>query len=312
MGVAVSNSVYAAGGSLAPLTRDIVGGAEQKCVTVSVGTGGGAYNWITQTPAPPGFFPYGGSEQSNAIVVSSLSGVDSVYTVGQGEAFTTYGYPNSGLTLAMVNQAGSVVATTTFGGNNMNAGGFGITTMGGNIYVVGMHGPNALIRAYNGSLTSSLWGDETLAGRYNGITAYNGDLYAVGNNGSDGIVACYSSAGTCLWSQTYAGDVLNGVVGDDGTLYAVGSAGSNAILLGLDLTNGNVLNSDTVGGSGTNVFNGIALNSADGSLYAIGTTDSASLGATGQDIWIASFAIPEPATLLLLGLGGLAVMRKRR
>jgi hypothetical protein len=318
--VAVGNKVYAAGYSRPPgLTIDTRGGWEHKSLTASVGTGGGAYDWRTQTPAAPGFFNYGGTEMSEGIAVSNSGGADSIYTVGWGEAWQD-GW-NYALTIAKLNEAGNVVATNTYGSSGKSANGYGLTTMGGNVYVVGSMADsstsNALIAAYDADLTSLLWERETLTGQFNRITAYNGDLYAFGSNGSNGIVARYNSAGTLLWSQTYAGDILKGGVGVNGTLYAVGGAGSDAVVLSLDPTNGNMLNSQTFGGLGTDVFNEIALNVVDGSLYAIGWTDSIDLGATGQDIWIASFTtqepVPEPATMLLLGSGlaGLAGFRRR-
>ena len=315
-GVAVSNSVYAAGSSRNPsLTSDSIGGFENKSVAASVGLGGGAYNWRTQTPAAAPFFPYSGTEGSQGIAVSSSGGVDSIYTVGFGEAWSTYGH--YGLTLAKLNEAGSVVATATYGGGGIFTSGTGITTMGGNVFVVGVRGSNALIRAYNGSL-GSLWGEETVAGSYNNVTAYNGDIYAVGVNGANGIVSRYTAAGTRLWTQSFAGDALNGIVGVNGTLYAVGSSGSDAVLLSLDAVSGAMLSSQTFGGLGTDVFNDIALNSANGALYAIGTTNSSSLGANGNDVWIAEFTtpsgVPEPASMLLVGAGllGLVMLRRRK
>ncbi len=309
-GVAVSNSVYTTGSSRPPvLTVDTVGGAENKMVVGSIGTGGGAFSWRTQTPAAPGFFAYGGTENARDIAISNSAGVDSIYAVGVGEAWNVYSH--YGMTLAKLNEAGGVVTTATYGGGGIFTAGAGVTTLGGNVFAVGNRGPSALIRAYSGSL-GSLWGEETVTGAYNNVTSFNGDIYAVGVNGANGIVSRYNATtGLRLWTQTYAGDMLNGIVGVNGSLYAAGRKGSDAVLLSLDATTGAVQNSQTFGGAGTDVFNDITVNSMDGSLYAIGTTDSASLGANGKDVWITQF-VPEPTSAVLLGFGALLLAAQRR
>ena len=311
-GVAVSNSVYVAGSSRPPLlTVDTVGGAENKTVTASIGTGGGAFNWRTQTPAAPGFFAYGGSEFGQGIAISTSAGVDTIYTVGVGEAWNVYS--QYGLTLAKLNEAGGVVATATYGGGGIFTEGRGITTLGGNVFTVGTRGSTALVRAYNSSL-ASLWGEETVTGYYNNVAAFNGDIYAVGVSGANGILSRYNAiTGARLWTQTYVGDLLNGIVGVNGVLYAVGSSGTDALLLSVDPVTGAVQNTQTFGGAGTDVFNDIALNTANATLYAIGATDSASLGANGNDVWIAEFTtVPEPTSAGLLGLGTLLLAARRR
>ncbi len=311
-GVAVSNSVYTAGSSRnGSLVADGVGGFENKSVVASVGLGGGAYNWRTQTPGfGTPFLPYSGTEGSTGIAISTSAGVDSIYTVGFAQA--NGGASGYNMTLSKLNQAGSTVATAVFN-TGIGTFGNGITTLGGNVFAVGntASSVNAVIRAYNGNL-GFLWTDTSLAGSYNSVTAYNGDIYAVGVSGTNGIVSRYNATtGARLWTQSYAGDVLNGVVGYGGVLYAAGSTGSDALLLGLDAATGAVQTTQTFGGTGTDVFNDITLNSADGSFYAIGATDSASLGANGKDVWIAQF-VPEPASAALLGFGALLFAAQRR
>ena len=313
-GVAVSNSVYVAGSSSNPaLVADGVGGFEAKSIAASVGLGGGAYNWRTQTPAGAPFLPYSGSEGSFGIAVANSGGVDSIYTTGFAQA--NGGASGYTMTLAKLNQAGGTVATTTF---NTGIGTFGnaITTLGGNVFVAGLtsNSVNAVLRAYDGNL-GFLWMDAGLAGNYKDVTAYNGDIYAVGVSGANGIVSRYNAiTGARLWTQTYVGDVLNGIVGDNGVLYAVGSSGTDAVLLSLDAATGTLQNTQTFGGAGTDVFNDIALNTANDTLYAIGATDSASLGANGNDIWIAEFTTPtpEPTSAALLGLGALLLAARSR
>ena len=115
-----------------------------------------------------------------------------------------------------------------------------------------------------------------------------------------------------LWSRNYSGISLNGIVSNGGRLFATGSEGGQGLVLELDRNNGNVLSSVELGGSGKDSLNKIAVSESDGSLYAIGTTDSIEFGATGNDIWIvhlaAQQAIPEPNTIALLALGSLFLL----
>ena len=313
-GVAVSNIVYSAGSSRnSPLVADGVGGFENKSVAVGVGLGGGAYTFRTQTPAGAPFLPYSGTEASYGIAVANSGGVDSIYTAGFAQADGSgTGY---NMTVAKLNQAGNTVATATFN-TGQGTFGFGVTTLGGNVFVAGSAGAsaNAVIRAYNGNL-GFLWMDTAVVGNYSDVTAYNGAIYAVGGLGTTGFVSRFDPvSGVRLWTQSYAGDSLNGIVGANGSLYAVGSSGSDAVLLTLDAATGAQQNAQTFGGAGTDVFNDVAVDSVSGALYAIGTTDSASLGANGSDVWIAGFATPtpEPTSAALLGLGTLLLAARRR
>jgi hypothetical protein len=293
------------------LTIDTVGGAEVKGVTAATGLSGGTYAYRTQTPAAPGFFPYGGGEILNAVAVDHSTGSDTLFVTGVGEEFSGLG----GLTLAKVNgNSGAVLAKTTFGpgGFGDQWWGAGAVMNGSSVVVAGYHYIRstahfeAMIRGYDPNL-GLLWSDNAITGDYHDVTTLGGMTYAAGQNGANGLAAAYDVSGHRLWSQNYAGMQLNGIVGLGGRLYAAGSSGGHGLILMIDPLTGNALGQTTVLGAGTDSLNDIAGNAADGTLYAVGTTQTLNSSVNGSDIWIvglrAAAAVPEPDVPILLSLG---------
>jgi len=71
------------------------------------------------------------------------------------------------------------------------------------------------------------------------------------------------------------------------------------------------IDNTTIGGTSISMFDNNNPGQSSGTLSVVGTIQSFRIG--GAELWIDNVVgVPEPATLLLLGLGGLALLRKRR
>ena len=184
----------------------------------------------------------------------------------------------------------------------------------------GAGGSDCLIAKYDSSGTL-LW-DKTLGGSgtdyFNGVTTDSSDnIIAVGPVASDGagsydcLIAKYDSSGTLVWDRTLGGsseENAYGVTTDSsdniivaGRTESDGAGGRDCLIAKYD-SSGTLLWNRTLGGSGTDIANGVVVDSSD-DIIAVGSTTSD--GAGGTDCLIAKYN--SSGTLLwdrTLGGGG--------
>jgi hypothetical protein len=152
-----------------------------------------------------------------------------------------------------------------------------------------------------------------------------GDLGGPSGGAQDAYLVKFDAAGNELWShqaglegREYAYAVA---VDDAGGVFLGGhttsdfggpSAGSyDAFLVKLDEA-GNELWVDQIGTDATDIIRGMDVD-GEGNVYVGGYTsgDFGAPGAGEYDMFVAKYQVPEPASLSLLILGGLTVLRRR-
>lgn len=156
-----------------------------------------------------------------------------------------------------------------------------------------------------------------------GITT--GSLGGANMGGRDAFLIKYDTSGNQVWARqigTNKEDRSYAVAIDgagnafisgftDGSLGGTNPGFTHAYLTKFDAA-GNELWSELFGTQTWDESNGLAMDSA-GNVYSTGLTYG-NLGgpnAGGQDAFLVKFAVPEPASLGLLALGGLALLRRR-
>jgi VCBS repeat-containing protein len=312
-GVAADASeIYGVGDSYS-LTTDNVGGKEVKSLLVRFNANGTSGN----NPAPAigdtthNFFGYTGVESFHDAVATNQGGLTFVYATGTGQPFSYAAY-----TVAKFDASGNLLAAATDpfatsppGGSSGN----GVAYSNGDVWVAGstgwqnegdVHGKATLFE-YDSNLNflgrfkdthASLSG---LDAAFNHVTALGGALYAVGQSSIGGalntynyVAAKYNADGSIAWTKDFGGsgdDVLTDVTTVNGRLFAVGYTttgsvgGKDAVLIELDPNNGNLLSSQTFGGTQDDIANAIT---ADGThLYVTGESRSFAQGgnASGQN-----------------------------
>ncbi len=157
-----------------------------------------------------------------------------------------------------------------------------------------------------------------------GITL--GDLDGNNAGSSDAYVAKFDPTGTLLWAEqlgTPAIDESWSVAADAaGNVFVGGhtngvlegaSAGGTDIFLAKYGPTGNLLWIDQLGTSAGDFNRGVTVDGA-GNVYVTGETfGSLMLGISGgSDAYLIKYAVPEPATLMMLAMGGVAIIRRRK
>ena len=260
--------------------------------------------------------------------------------------------PNAGSGDAFVRKydaSGNTLWTRQFGTSSVEApSGISVDPLG-NAYITGttggaLGGPNAGgLDAFLVKCDSSgnvLWTRQlgTLGTEFgDGVSVDSlGNVYITGRTSgnlggpnagsSDAFLGKYNTSGNVLWTRqlgTSGNDVSHGVAVDElGNIYIAGdtsgslggpnAGSSDAFLIKYD-TSGNVLWTRQLGTSAPDWATAVALDSL-GSAYIAGQTDG-NLGgpnAGGYDAFLVKYVVPEPATLSLLALGGLALLKGRR
>ncbi|MBN2211311.1 MAG: SBBP repeat-containing protein [Sedimentisphaerales bacterium] len=164
----------------------------------------------------------------------------------------------------------------------------------------------------------------------------NGDVYITGYGsgvfgettycGNDAFLAKYDASGSQIWIQQFGSSGPEGAqslaidqndcVFIAGTTYgdlAGANAGSGDIFLTKFDATGNQLWTTQFGTEELDANCGLAVDSM-GNPFVSGYTRGEMFGPqiTSLDAYIVKFAVPEPATLFLLSLGGAAILRKRK
>jgi parallel beta-helix repeat protein len=298
-GVTQSGStVYTVGGALPPTcgASDGVGGTEGKSLFARYTTAGASIACQSVN-----FFPYRGGEGYTDIVAVTESGTPYVYAVGSAEncgfgntVFVLVKYDASGALINQVTEPGvSFAGFNCIGGSNA----IGVTALNGNLYVAGQSnltgagetgGFRPVLMKYDSGL-NRIWKARPadVTGLFYGVAAFGGALYGVGStSGNDYLIEKYDEAGNRAWSRTSGGagiDVLTGVAGVGSHLFAVGytdssgAGGKDVVILEIDPTNGDTLNTTLYGGAQDDQANGAA---SDGTyLYVVGESRSFASGA---------------------------------
>lgn len=172
----------------------------------------------------------------------------------------------------------------------------------------------------SGSVTVDGWGNIYISG----LT--RGSLGGPNAGASDAFLAKFDASGNVLWSRqigTSSTDPSRSVAVDTaGNAYITGTTegslgGPNAGASGAFLTKfdpfGNVLWTHQFGTVDTDQSFSVAVDGT-GNVYSSGFTDG-SLGGPNAgdfDAFLVKFAVPEPASITLLALGGLAMLRRGR
>ncbi len=159
------------------------------------------------------------------------------------------------------------------------------------------------------------------------ISGYtNGDLGGTNDGNNDAFLAKFDSSGNHLWSQqigTSSYETSYSVAVDaSGNAYISGGtygdlAGPSEGLTDAFLTKydslGNLLWSQQIGTSDDDLSSSVAVD-ASGNAYISGNTygDLGGINAGGTDAFLVKYEVPEPATLTILAIGSLGLMRRRR
>lgn len=296
----LDGSLYVGGSSRPPnLTVDNVGVWENKPVILKAPSAFGApKNWTTQiTGAGYGdrMFSYSGIEVTNGIALDD-AGLGNLYATGVGENWDDTSH--NALWLSKLNRSGVKQWAVSYGQPGAFTAGNDLTVFGGDIYVAGQAGENAIIYKYrdDGETATLLYGNTYGSGVFNDITSLDGFLYAAGSAGADARIVKIDATGAQQWSQTYdfgtANDVLYGIVGYNSRLFAVGRNANDAVIIEINPATGLVVGLPT-SYNGINsledVFNEVAVDHVNGRLYAIGYTTSFVFG---QDVLIAAYNPP--------------------
>lgn len=154
----------------------------------------------------------------------------------------------------------------------------------------------------NAGTTAGAWGRNIdWAG---GLTHFAGTWADDGGSGAGGELHSYDGAAWSLTDATYlAGTEIQG----DDSNHAAGTQRIALSLAALGLTAGDVLTFDvasTGGGGGDPGIDHLSLSSFSTDDWGNGSTSGAFLSYT--------VAVPAPGSMALLGLGGIAAMRRRR
>jgi hypothetical protein len=138
----------------------------------------------------------------------------------------------------------------------------------------------------------------------------SGSAYSTGWS-NEGFLTKYDASGNLLWSQQIGGGAGSNSVAVDafGNSYISGDRNAGAFLTKCD-GSGSVLWSQQIDGAWSN---SVAVD-VSGNAYISGDTGDKLFApnAGGNDAFLIKFEAPEPATLTLLALGGLAMLRRRK
>ena len=222
------------------------------------------------------------------------------------------------LMLAKYNSAG-VIQWQVFLSNSSEAGQGIAVDSSSNVYVVGYSdaaggaGSNDLLLVkYNASgviqWQRSLGGAASDLGSGVAVDS-SGNVYVAGQTSSEGagaqdlLLAKYSSAGVIQWQRRLGGaatDLGRAIAVDSSAnVYVVGysnspSAGATSALIAKWDTSGTLQWQRSLGGSGSDVASGVAVDSVNGILYVVGHT--ASQGAGGNDLLLAKLPMDGTRT----------------
>ena len=184
---------------------------------------------------------------------------------------------------------------------------------GGNLLWTEQLGTSALDRVFG--VTADGWGNVFVSG------GTYGNLGATNEGEDDAFLAKYDSTGNRLWTEQlgtsdldYSWSIAVDASGNafisgvtNGTLGATNAGGTDAFLAKYN-PGGDLLWTEQLGTSATDESCSVAVD-ASGNAFISGTTWE-SLGGTnagGADAFLVKFVVPEPCSLALLGLGGLAL-----